>query len=181
MASFNRIIMIGNLTKDPDHKQLGSGQSVCRLSIASNRPYRNKQTGEMMQDVCFVDVDVWGQQAESAQQYLRKGAPVLVEGRLKYDTWKDADGGNRHRHSISAERVVFLSTRQEGKFGAAEGEGGAAFGSNGELPSYEAGNETRSAAAPKRGRRNSPGGSEGSNKDGFSFKDQQPFEDDLPF
>jgi len=59
MASYNRVIMMGNLTKDPDHKQLTSGQAVCKLSLASNRQFKNRQTGMMVQEVCFVDIDVW--------------------------------------------------------------------------------------------------------------------------
>jgi single-strand DNA-binding protein len=99
--------MIGNLTKDPDYKQQTSGQGVCRLSLASNRQFRNKQTGAMVQEVCYIDVDVWGAQAENCKQYLQKGRPILVEGRLKLDTW-EAEGQTRRRHSIVAERVVFL-------------------------------------------------------------------------
>ena len=72
MASYNRVIMMGNLTKDPDFKQLSSGQGVCRFSMASNRQFKNKQTGAMAQEVCFIDIDVWGPQAESCKQYLLK-------------------------------------------------------------------------------------------------------------
>ncbi len=176
MASFNKIIIIGNLTKEPEHKQLGSGQSVCRISIASNRPYRNKQTGEMTQDVCFVDVDLWGQQADSARTYLKVGAPVLVEGRLKYDTWKDSAGANRHRHSISAERIVFLGNRQDGKMGQSDLDT-ERTGSTGDL-SYEPSQEAK--PSNKRGKRSASTGQDDSSA--FSFKDQQPFEEDnLPF
>ncbi len=108
MANFNRIILIGNLTRDPDYKSLPSGQAVCRLGIATNRQFRNKQTGNMTQEVCFVDIDVWGAQAENCRQYLQKGRSVLVEGRLKYDTWQDQTGGTRSKHSVVADRVVFL-------------------------------------------------------------------------
>lgn len=112
MASFNRVIIAGRLTRDPELKQIGANQ-VCRLGIASNRQFKNKQTGAMEQDVCFVDVDVWGVQAESTNQYLQKGSPVLIDGRLKYDQWKDAEGVMKNRHSIVAERVVFLGSRQD--------------------------------------------------------------------
>src|SRR5690349_24503797 len=89
MAGFNRVIMIGNLTRDPEYKQLTSGQAVCRLGLASNRQFKNRQSGDLVQEVCYVDVDVWGAQAESCRQYLTKGRPVLVEGRLKLDSWQD--------------------------------------------------------------------------------------------
>jgi single-strand DNA-binding protein len=111
MASFNRIILVGNLTRDPDYKVIASGQAVCRLSIAVNRQFKNKQSGTLVQEVCFVDVDVWGLQAESCRQYLQKGRPVLVEGRLKYDSWEDPNGQTRSRHTVVADRVVFLSSQ----------------------------------------------------------------------
>ncbi|HLB93977.1 MAG TPA: single-stranded DNA-binding protein, partial [Candidatus Babeliales bacterium] len=107
MADFNRIIIVGNLTRNPDYKQLPSGQGVCRLGLAANRQFKNRQTGENVQEVCFVDVDVWGAQAESCNQYLEKGRAVLVEGRLKLDSWQDAEGHPRSKHSIVADRIVF--------------------------------------------------------------------------
>lgn len=113
MASFNRIILVGNLTRDPEYKQLPSGQAVCRLAIASNRQFRNKQSGDMVQEVCYIDIDVWGAQAESCKQYLGKGRPILVEGRLKFDSWQDQEGKTRSKHSIVAESVVFLSSASD--------------------------------------------------------------------
>jgi single-strand DNA-binding protein len=110
MAGFNRIIMIGNLTRDPDYKQLNSGQGVCKLGIASNRQFKNRQTGGMSQEVCYIDVDVWGPQAETCKQYLQKGRPVLVEGRLRYDSWEDQQGQMRSKHTIVADRVIFLAS-----------------------------------------------------------------------
>jgi len=112
MPSFNRVIMMGNLTRDPELKQLPSGQSVCRLGLASNRQFKNRTTGTMTQEVCFVDVDVWGAQAESCNQYLQKGRAVLVEGRLKLDSWEQ-DGQRRSKHSITADRVTFLSSSND--------------------------------------------------------------------
>ncbi len=110
MASYNRVVLIGNLTRDPDYKQLTSGTAVCRLGLAMNRQFKNKQTGSMVQEVCYVDIDVWGPQAESCHQYLQKGRPVLVEGRLKLDSWQDAQGQSRSKHSIVADRIVFLGS-----------------------------------------------------------------------
>jgi single-strand DNA-binding protein len=115
MASYNRIILMGNLTRDPEYRQLPSGQGVCRLSLATNRQFKNKQSDTLVQEVCYIDIDVWGAQAESCRQYLQKGRPILVEGRLKYDTWQDQSGQNRSKHSIVADRVTFLGTQ-----GAAE-------------------------------------------------------------
>jgi single-strand DNA-binding protein len=112
MASYNRVVMVGNLTRDPEYKQLPSGQAVCRLGLAVNRSFKNKQSGNAVQEVCYIDVDVWGAQADSCNQYLKKGRPVLVEGRLKYDTWQDQQGSTRSKHSIVADRVLFLQAGQ---------------------------------------------------------------------
>lgn len=109
MAGYNRVVLIGNLTRDPEYKQLTSGQAVCRLGLATNRQFKNRQTGSMVQEVCYIDVDVWGAQAESCRQFLQKGRSVLIEGRIKLDTWQDQNGQNRNKHSIVADRVVFLS------------------------------------------------------------------------
>ena len=117
MASYNRVIMMGNLTREPEFKQLPSGQAVCRLGLASNRTFKNRQTGATTQEVCFVDVDVWGAQGENCHKYLEKGRPVLVEGRLKLDSWEQ-DGQKRSRHSIVADRVTFLQGGNEESIGA---------------------------------------------------------------
>jgi len=113
MAGYNRIVLVGNLTRDPEHKQLASGQAVCRLGLATNRQFKNRQTGEMVQEVLFIDIDVWGPQADSCRQYLSKGRPVLIEGRLKLDTWQDQNGQSRSKHSVVADRVVFLGAANE--------------------------------------------------------------------
>ncbi len=111
MASFNLVIVIGNLTRDPELKAVGNSQ-LCRFSVAVNRQFKNRQTGALVQEVCYIDVDVWGAIADSCQQYLQKGKQVLIEGRLKFDSWKDTDGKTRSKHSITADKVVFLGERQ---------------------------------------------------------------------
>lgn len=118
MASYNRVVLIGNLTRDPEHRQLPSGQAVCRLSIATNRQFKNRQTGSMVQEVCYIDIDVWGAQAESCRQFLQKGRSVLVEGRLKLDSWQDQAGAQRSKHSIVADRVVFLQAGKDADAGS---------------------------------------------------------------
>lgn len=168
MANYNRIIIIGNLTRDPELKQLQSGQSVCKLNLASNRKFKNK-TGVLVQEVCYIDVDVWGALADSCNQHLRKGRPVLVEGRLKQDTWKEADGQARSKHAIVADSVVFLGTSQTAEAGV---EGGAE-----ETNDFMASPSRRmQGPAAKPDAQQSPmvGGS-------ALFKDEPPFEDDLPF
>ena len=170
MASYNRIIMMGNLTRDPEYKQLASGQAVCRLGLASNRQFKNRQSGELVQEVCFVDIDVWGAQAESCQQYLQKGRSVLVEGRLKLDTWDDADGGRRSKHSIVADRVTFVSDKQDdASAGDSDGDSSDGGGYRTAAPKRQA----APAPAPKRAAA-APTGE-------VRLQEQKPFEDDLPF
>lgn len=158
MASYNRVILMGNLTRDPEFKQLTSGQSVCRLGLATNRTFKNRQTGATAQEVCFIDVDVWGAQGENCQKYLQKGRGVLVEGRLKLDTW-DQDGQKRSRHSIVADRVTFMQGNQE--------ESGS-YQDN----SQSAEDALAAPAAPK---------SAASTGEVDMSTQQKPFEDDLPF
>ena len=174
MASFNRVIIMGNLTRDPELKQLSSGQSVCRLGLASNRQFKNRQTGENIQEVCFVDIDVWGMQAESCSQYLQKGRSVLVEGRLKFDMWQDTEGQRRNKHSVVADRVTFLPSAQT-EMVSEPGDG---------MQEQQAADSTTPQTDQGGGANKSS--SEETSKDTSStgevdFKDQEPFKDDLPF
>lgn len=107
MASYNKVTLVGNLTRDPELKQVGDAQ-FCRLGLATNRKFKHKQTDAIVQEVCFVDVTVWGNRAESCHKNLRKGRSVLVEGHLKFDEWKDQAGQSRSKHSVVAENVVFI-------------------------------------------------------------------------
>ncbi|MCM8537934.1 MAG: single-stranded DNA-binding protein [Lentisphaeraceae bacterium] len=117
MASFNKVLLMGNLTRDPELRYTGSGAAVCGLGLAVNRSYKT-QSGEVKDDTCFVDVTVWGKQGESCNNYLRKGAPVFVEGVLRLESWTDKNTGqNRSRHSVSAESVRFLGAPQKGSGG----------------------------------------------------------------
>ena len=183
MAAFNRIIMIGNLTRDPEHRNLASGQAVCRLGLATNRQFKNKQTGSLVQEVCYIDVDVWGAQAESCRQYLQKGRPVLIEGRLKLDSWDDQTGQKRSKHSIVAERVVFLSSgaSAESSFGASlndESEGVQLNPNNAverDLLAQLEKAQTRVKATKAVKKDESPSTGE------IDFQDEPPFEDNLPF
>lgn len=158
--------MVGNLTRDPEYKQQPSGQAVCRLSIASNRSYKNKQTGMLVQDVCYIDVDVWGQQAENCRQYLQKGRSVLIEGRLKLDVWQAPDGQTRRRHVIVAESVVWLGSGQQAESGDEAGQP----------------EQARTSSNPMRTKGLLDSGALNDDFAGAAlFKDEPPFEDDLPF
>ncbi len=210
MPSYNRVIIMGNLTRDPEFKQLASGQMVCRFGLASNRQFKNKQTGAMIQEVCFIDVDVWGPQAETCNQYLQKGRGVLVEGRLKFDTWQDNDGQRRNKHSIVADRVTFLSSvSADDSFSVADrkSESGAEeTSSNEEMtmePAKQEIEDMLNTDSKEKGRilkkskktKTSKSGSSSQDEDivddnanedaansgEVDFKDEKPFDDDLPF
>jgi len=183
MASFNRIIIMGNLTRDPEYKQLTSGQAVCRLGLASNRQFKNKQSGSMVQEVCYVDVDVWGAQAESCRQYLQKGRAVLIEGRLKLDTWEDQEGKNRSKHSIVADRVVFVTSGSSSEVDSDQESAGsssrveaARFDSDTQIDQAlsQQINEVKTRQKPKPKK-------QAEVSDAGQFKDEPPFQDDLPF
>ena len=115
MAELNKVLLIGNLTRNPEIRYTQSGSAVCELGMAINRTY-NTSNGEKKKDVCFVDVNVWGNQAEACNRYLQKGSSLFVEGRLNFDQWDDKETGKkRSRLRVVAERTQFLNTgRNEG-------------------------------------------------------------------
>lgn len=182
MASYNRIIMMGNLTRDPEHKQLASGQAVCRLGLASNRQFKNKQTGGMTQEVCFIDVDVWGAQAESCRQYLSKGRPVLIEGRLKLDSWQETDGTKRSKHTIVADRVTFLSSGAQADDATDMANPEDTIGFVPASTSSAAASDAQQSKAKKAPAKPSAADAMLATSGGeINFKDEKPFEEDLPF
>jgi len=106
MANLNKVMLIGNLTRDPEVRYTPSGMAVADLRLAVNRRYRSAD-GQEHEETCFVNVTVWAKQAENCGQYLKKGRPVFIEGRLKFDEW-EKDGQKLNRLSVVAERVQFL-------------------------------------------------------------------------
>lgn len=107
-ASLNRVLLIGNLTRDPELRYLPSGQAVTTFTLAVNRVY-NSAAGEKKEDTCFIRVVVWARRAEVCNEYLRKGSPVFVEGRLQSRTWEAQDGSKRSSIEVVAGNVQFLS------------------------------------------------------------------------
>ena len=114
MASYNRVILMGNLTRDPELKFLPNGNSVANFGIAMNERYTDRQTGEQKESACFVDVAAWGRQAEIVNEYLTKGSPVFLEGTLKFDTWETEDGSKRSKLSVTAFRIHLIGGRRDG-------------------------------------------------------------------
>ena len=112
MANINRVVLVGNLTKDPELRTTGGGTSVCKLRIAVNTR-RKDETGQWVDKPNYFDVTVWGNQAESCAQYLSKGRPVGVDGRLDWREWEAQDGTKRQAVEIVADSVQFLGGRGE--------------------------------------------------------------------
>lgn len=108
MANFNKVILAGNLTRDPELRYTPNGSAIAKIGLAINRTWRD-QSGEQRTDTTFVDVDAFGKQAETISQYLRKGRPILVEGRLRLDSWEDKQTGQkRSRLGVVLEGFQFL-------------------------------------------------------------------------
>lgn len=122
MASFNRVILLGNVTRDLEIKYLQSGMAVTELGLAVN-DRRKGQNGEWIEETTFVDVSLFGRTAEVAGEYLSKGSPVLIEGRLKYDTW-EKDGQKRSKLRVIGDRMQLLGSKGGGGGGSGGGGGG---------------------------------------------------------
>ena len=121
MANLNKVLLLGNVTRDPEVRYTPKGSAVCDLGVAVNRAYTT-ESGEKREEVTFVDVTLWGRTAEVASEYLKKGRPVFVEGRLQMDTWDDKQTGQkRTRLRVVAENMQLLGGRPSGG-GEAPGE-----------------------------------------------------------
>lgn len=141
---FNKVIIVGNLTHDVELKYLPSGSAVAKIRLASGKKYK-KQDGDMVDETCFIDASLFGRTAEIANQYLKKGSQILIEGRLRYETWTDANGQKRSKHTITAESMQMLGRANQGGdsggYGSAQGESQNSYAQNsasgGNSGSYE--------------------------------------------
>jgi single-strand DNA-binding protein len=167
MANFNKVLLMGNLTRDPELRYAGGGgggggggtagsggagggggSAICKFGLAVNRQWRD-HAGNPQEEVCFVDITVFGRTAETCNEYLRKGRPAFIEGRLQYDTWEDRESGQkRNKLYVVAERVQFLGSR-DGNGGG--GGGGGGYREGGGAP------RDRDAAAPSQSSSQSSG------------------------
>jgi len=119
MASFNKVIIAGNLTRDPELRYTPKGTAVARITLAVNRTWKS-ESGESKEEVSFVDVDVWGRQAEVIGQYMKKGRPLLVEGRLKQDSWEDKTTKQKQtKLKVVLESFSFIDSNRPGEGGDA--------------------------------------------------------------
>ncbi len=135
MASFNRVILLGNLTRDPQVRYTPGGTAVSEIGLAVNRTWFDQKTNSRREEVTFVDVTLWGRQAEVAGEYLSKGRQVLIEGRLQLDTWDDKESGQkRSKLRVVGESMTMVGSRTDGGGGG----GGRAEGSRGDTGRGEA-------------------------------------------
>lgn len=183
MASYNRVILIGNLTRDPEVKYIPSGLAVADFGLAVNRQSTDKSTNERKEEVTFVDITLWGREAELAGEYLAKGRSVLVEGRLQMDSWDDKQTGQkRTKLKVVGDRIQFL-----GSAPGAGGEGGGGGGSGGRSNyrgnSGDGGGASRPSGGGGRGQ--APSGGGGGEPDYYSSGPAQQTggapDDDVPF
>lgn len=119
---YNKVIMIGNLTKDIELKYLPSGSAIANGSIATSNKYK-KADGTQVDDVCFLDFSIFGKGGEIFNQYVRKGSKVMLEGRLVFQQWKAQDGTNRSRHALSVDTFKFLDSKADSQGGSGQGGG----------------------------------------------------------
>ena len=175
MANYNKVILVGNLTRDPQLRYLPSQMAVVDFGLAVNHKFRTK-TGEDREEVLFADCSAFGKQAEVINQYCQKGKQILVEGRLKYDTWEDKNGGGkRSKHSVVVDNFQFLGGPREG--------GG---GQQGGYDQSQGGGDENSQRPPQRGParppQNRPAPQQQPPAPEQPFGDEQQFkEDDIPF
>lgn len=143
MASFNRVILMGNLTRDIELRYLQSGSAVTEIGLAVNDRRKDSKTGQWVDETTFVDVTLWGRTAEIAKEYLSKGSPILIEGRLKLDTW-ETDGQKRSKLRVVGENMRMLGGGRGGR-GAPPAD--ADYGDMGE-PAPQRGGGSRGPSAP---------------------------------
>jgi single-strand DNA-binding protein len=122
MANLNKVLLIGRLTRDPETRSLKSGTSVCAFGLAVNRTYTKQDSGERVEETCFVDVEAWGRTGETIARYMKKGRQIFIEGRLKLDTW-EKDGQKHSKLRVVADGFQFIDSQ-----GGEGGEGGGGGG-----------------------------------------------------
>ncbi len=124
MPNLNRVMLMGNLTRDPELRFTPSNRAVCQIGMAINHRWKDQNSGEQKEEVTFIDAEAWGRTAEVINQYLRKGRPIYIEGRLKLDQWQDKEGNPRSKLKVVIEIFQFIDSKGGGGEGEYEGGGG---------------------------------------------------------
>lgn len=136
MANFNKVLLMGNLTRDPDVRTTPSGMKIAKFGLAVNRRYRTRDD-ETREETTYVDIDAFGNQADIIDRYCRKGSPLFVEGRLRLDQWETKDGDKRSKLGVVLENFQFLGSGQDQGSGSRDADGGST-GANPSAPSAPA-------------------------------------------
>jgi single-strand DNA-binding protein len=167
MASYNKVLLMGNLTRDPQLKYTPAQMAICEFGLAVNRKWKS-QSGEQKEEVNFIDCTAWGRTGEVINQYFTKGKPIFIEGRLKYDSWEDKQGGGkRSKVTVVVENFQFIGGK----------DGGAGGGGQGGDYSEEGSQERAPARPPQRGRGAAPQAPQEA-----PFGEEKQFsDDDIPF
>jgi single-strand DNA-binding protein len=126
MASFNKVILLGNLTRDPELRYTPQGAAVCEFAIALNYVYTNKQTGQKVEEVSYIDLVAWGKTGETIAEYMKKGRQIMIEGRLKQDRWEAQDGKKMSKVRVTVESFQFVGSRPAGEGGGGGPKSGGA-------------------------------------------------------
>ena len=167
MPNYNKVILMGNLTRDPEVRYTSGGTAIAKLGMAINRTWTNKE-GQKQEETTFVDVDAFGRQAEVIGQYLKKGRPVMIEGRLKLDQWDDKQTGQkRSKLGVTLEGFQFIDSRGEGG-------GGGEYSGGSSAPSGGGGGGGGGSSAPSSGGGGGDAPSKGAGG-GFAEDDDVPF------
>lgn len=127
MASVNKVILMGNLGKEPELKYTSGGQAVCRFPIATSERWKDKSSGQMQEKTEWHNVVVWGKQGENCNQYLQKGRPVYLEGRIQTRSWDDKDGNKRYTTEVIAQSVQFLGGGRSSDSQSSSSSSGSSF------------------------------------------------------
>ncbi len=146
MANFNKVILLGNLTRDVEMRHTQGGQALAKFGMAINRKYT--VNGEAKETTCFVDLTAWGRQAEVLSQYVKKGSQLFIEGRLEYSTWEAEGGGKRSKLEVVVENFQFVGSKSGGGGGSAAGDdgGGERRGGGARRPAQQESGGTGGAA-----------------------------------
>lgn len=178
MASLNKVFLIGNLTREPALRFTPGGAAVCEFGIAVNRRFTSANGQEKKEETCFVEIIVWGKQAEQCDRSLEKGAPVFIEGRLQYDQWEEREtGAKRSRLRVQAERVQFIAGRGAGRDMDDEGGGDYAQQERQQRP-YGGQQQQRGGGSYQSGGGGSYRGSQQGERQQSGERQQRPFPSD---
>jgi single-strand DNA-binding protein len=149
MPNLNRVMLMGNLTRDPELRYTPSNTAVANIGLAINRRWKDQQ-GQQQEETTFVDCEAWGRTAEVLNQYLKKGRPVYLEGRLRLDQWQDKEGQNRSKLKVVVETFQFIDSKQGAGGGDDEYSGGGGGGGYSPRPQQSRGPAPRQGASASR-------------------------------